>query len=53
MKKLNARSLRDAVSNVMATPSYRIAAQRLQQEIAGRNSLERACEIAEALLLPE
>ncbi len=50
LKKLNAKSLRRAVTEVMGSPSYRIAAKRLQGEIAGSNSLQKACEIAEAVL---
>jgi zeaxanthin glucosyltransferase len=50
LKKLNAKSLREAVSDVLDVPSYRSNAQRLQQEIVRSNSLQRACDIAEALV---
>jgi MGT family glycosyltransferase len=50
LKKLNPESLRHAVTDVLTTPSYRQNAERLRQEIAGLNSLEKACEVAEALL---
>lgn len=50
LKKLNATSLREAVKEVMATPSYRNAAKKLQKEIARTDSLQKASEIAEGLL---
>ena len=50
LKQLTSQSLREAVRDVLTTPSYRARAGRLQQEIAGLNSLGRACEIAEGLL---
>ena len=50
LKKLNSESLRRAVMDVMTRPSYRENAQRLQREISGLNSLQRACEIVEAIV---
>lgn len=50
VKKLSAESLRRAVVDVMTTPSYRTNARRLQQEISEMNSLQRACEIVEAII---
>lgn len=50
LNKLSAETLRIAVKEVLATPSYRNNAQRLQREIAGMNSLVRASEIAETLV---
>jgi zeaxanthin glucosyltransferase len=50
LDKLKAGALRAAVSEVMGTPSYRESARRLQAEIAGLNSLERASEIVESVL---
>jgi MGT family glycosyltransferase len=50
LKKLNAASLRTAVSTVMSNPRYRENARRLRAEIAGLNSLERASEIVESVV---
>lgn len=50
LKRLKAATLCDAVSAVMAVPSYRESARRLQAEIAALNSLERASEIVESVL---
>lgn len=52
LKQLTSKSLREAVKDVLTTPSYRENAERLQREIASLDSLGRACEIAEALLPP-
>jgi MGT family glycosyltransferase len=50
LNKVKEGALRAAVSEVMGTPSYREGARRLQAEIAGLNSLERASEIVESVL---
>jgi zeaxanthin glucosyltransferase len=50
LKKLKAPSLRAAVLTVMSNPRYRENARRLQAEIGGLNSLERASEIVESVL---
>jgi UDP:flavonoid glycosyltransferase YjiC (YdhE family) len=47
LKKLTALKLRAAVSNVYENSRYRENAKKLQAEIAGLNSLERACEVVE------
>jgi zeaxanthin glucosyltransferase len=50
LKKLSSKSLRHALITVLTTQTYRKNAQRLQQEIKGLNSLQRACDIAETLI---
>ena len=50
LKKLKPKVLRTAVKTVVAMPSYRENARRLQDEIAQLNSLERASEIVESVL---
>ncbi|MGC2400617.1 MAG: nucleotide disphospho-sugar-binding domain-containing protein, partial [Acidobacteriaceae bacterium] len=50
LDKLGNGALRASVIAVMSTPSYRENARRLQTEIAGLNSLERASEIVESVL---
>jgi MGT family glycosyltransferase len=50
IKKLNAASVREAVSSVLAKPHYRENARKLRDEIAGLKPLERASEIVESIL---
>jgi MGT family glycosyltransferase len=45
LKQLSGEKLRAAVSKVLAEPRYREHARRLQREIAGLDSLERACAV--------
>ena len=47
LKKLNGKKLCAAVSKVFGNSRYRENAKKLQVEIAGLNSLERACEVVE------
>jgi UDP:flavonoid glycosyltransferase YjiC (YdhE family) len=42
IKQLTAVRLRAALQQVLAEPSYRENARRIQREIAGLNALERA-----------
>ena len=50
VKMLKPDSLRGAVNEVMSKATYRENARRLQTEIAGMDSLERAGEIVESVL---
>jgi zeaxanthin glucosyltransferase len=50
LDRLGDGALRASVIAVMSTPSYRENARRLQNEIDGLNSLERASEIVESVL---
>src|SRR5215469_3101230 len=50
VKKLEPDLLRSAVNDVLSKPSYGENARRLQAEIAGMNSLERAADIVESVL---
>ncbi len=50
LKKLNAASVRQAVSNVLTKPRFRDHARKLQAGIAGLKPLERASEIVESVL---
>jgi UDP:flavonoid glycosyltransferase YjiC (YdhE family) len=42
--------IKEAVKDVLVTPSYKLGAERLQREIAAVDSLERASEIVESIL---
>ena len=50
IKRLTVARLRTAIEQVLAGPSYRENARRLQREIAGLNPLERAIEVIESVL---
>jgi zeaxanthin glucosyltransferase len=50
INRLTVARLRTAIGQVLAEPSYRENARRLQREIAGLNSLERASEVIESVL---
>jgi len=50
LKTLKTAAVRAAVNDVMTHPSYRENAQRLQAEIAGLHSLDRASGIVESVL---
>lgn len=50
IKRLTVTRLRAALEQVLADPSYRENARRLQKEIAGLNALERASEVVESVL---
>ena len=49
LKKLTSQSLHQALMEVMTKPSYRERARQLQHEIAQLDSLQKACEIVEAM----
>jgi zeaxanthin glucosyltransferase len=50
IKRLTVARLRAALEQVLADPSYRENARRLQKEIAGLHGLERGCEVIESVL---
>jgi MGT family glycosyltransferase len=50
LKRLKSDTLRARIIQVMSTSSYRVNAQKLQAEIAGRHSLDTACNIVERCL---
>jgi MGT family glycosyltransferase len=50
LKKLNAASVRQTVSDVLSKSHYRDNARKLQAEIAGLNPFDRASEIVESVV---
>jgi zeaxanthin glucosyltransferase len=50
LETLTVERLRDAVKGVLADPSYRTAALRLQQEIQQVNGLDRAADLVESVI---
>jgi UDP:flavonoid glycosyltransferase YjiC (YdhE family) len=50
IKQVTAPRLRAVLEEVLAEPSYRENARRLQMEIASLNALERASEVVESVL---
>lgn len=49
-RKLTVERLRDTIGPVLQQPSYRTAAQRLQNEIQRTNGLERTADLVEQFI---